>query len=89
MTDCVTNSIEARTQDEVLILSTTKVKHNTCCHNAPNYERRRREGSEIERWKIQSCAMTQQQQERHEYSTGTVLYGSLQGTVVVRTCPST
>ena len=66
-----------------------KVKHNTCRHKAPNYERRRREGSEIERWKIQSCAMTQQQQERHEYSTGTVLYGSLQGTVVVQTCPNT
>jgi hypothetical protein len=66
-----------------------KVKHNTCCHKAPNYERRRREGSEIERWKIQSCAMTQRQQERHEYSTGTVLYRSLQGTVVVQTRPST
>jgi hypothetical protein len=38
------------------------VKHNTCRHKAPNYERRRRGGSEIESQKMQSCTMTQRKQ---------------------------
>jgi len=90
MRDCLTNSIEARTQDEVLIPSiNNKMRSTTPVDKDPNYERRRRGGCEIESWKIQSCAMTQRQQERQEYSTSTVMYGSLQGTVVVRTRPST
>jgi hypothetical protein len=33
-----------------------KVKHNTCRHKAPNYERRRREGSKWD-WKMENTIM--------------------------------
>jgi hypothetical protein len=57
------------------------VKHNTCSHKAPNYERRRRGGSEIESQKIQSCTMKHQKQKTWvQYILE--LYGNLQGTVM-------